>query len=134
MSMRQSPYEPRSIGAEDLMRLPAVVADGFENWTGSTHEPPPQRSSGCRSGFASEREYRFCKAVVSHPLRPSSAYPRLAGLSPKTAQPIRRRLVSLQFIREQPLDVGSRGRTALLLEPLAAGIAAVTGYEARSRS
>lgn len=134
MSMRQSPYEPRSIGGEDLMRLPAVVAEGFENWAVSTPEARPQRPTVCQSDFASEREYRFCKAVVSHPLRPSSAYPRLAGLSPKTAQPIRRRLVSLQFIRERPLDVGSRGRTALLLEPLPAGIAAVTGYEAHPRS
>ena len=78
--------------------------------------------------LADEREYRLCKAVVDHPLRPSSQYARLAGMGPKTAIKVRQALIAKGFIVERPLDSSGRGRTAILLEPTPAGTDAVAQY------
>ncbi len=79
--------------------------------------------------FADQREYRFCKAVMDHPLQPSSRYPKFAGVSSKTAVKIRRALVAKGFIREQTVDSGGRGRSTILLEPLEACRTALTEHE-----
>lgn len=116
-------------GLESLLALPTVVAEEFRNWGRDDLPGPPPVAH--KSPFASEREYRFCKAVVEHPLQASSQYAGLAGISPKNAQTIRVRLVSLTFIREQIVNPQRRGPNTLLLEPLAAGVNAVREYEAQ---
>lgn len=117
------------LGIEALLALPTLAAEEFAGWGvdhGQSEEPPERRHN---SPFDSQREYRFCKAVADHPLKPSSAYPKLAGMSSKTAQTVRRSLVGKGYIREHTLDTKGRGRSALVLEALAAGQAAVTQHE-----
>ena len=115
-------------GLEDLLALPVVAGDehaaaaeGHARSTARAHEPV----------LDSERTYRYCKAVLDHPLQPSSRYAALAGLSPKTVKPILQRLVNAGLIQEHRLDAQSRGRTAVLLEASPQAAAAVREYEAR---
>ena len=114
---------------ETDLGLPTVYASEFENWgyaaeihSSPTGEPKP-------SLFQSQQEYLFCKAVVDHPMQPSSSYPKLAGISSKSAKLIRETLLAKKFIRTHSLDTGGRGRSAILLEPLETGMAAVQQYQ-----
>lgn len=123
-----TPSSSDAPGLEDLLALPvvagdepAVAAEGHARSTARAHEPV----------LDSERTYRYCKAVLDHPLQPSSRYAALAGLSPKSVKPIRQRLVDAGLIQEHRLDAQARGRTAVLLEGRPQGAAAVRGYEAR---
>ncbi len=114
--------EPPDLG------LPTVRASQFDNWG---HVAEVDSSPACQvhdSLFASRQEYLFCKAVVDHLMKPSSSYPKLAGIGSKLAKPIRERLISRKFIRGHSLDTGRRGRSSILLEPLEAGAAAVRQY------
>lgn len=117
-------------GIGKLSWLPTIRATEFDRWScmGTTSDEHTAESSGA---FTSERDYRFCKIVVMHPLRRSSEYPRLAGVSTKTAIALRRVLVEKGLLRERLLEGGGRGRGSILLEPTAAGVAAVAEYESR---
>jgi hypothetical protein len=75
-----------------------------------------------RSDGLSVSELRLIKAVVKYPMRASSEYPKLAGISPNTLQKIRPGLIEKGLIREHKLESGTRGRSTILLEPLAAAI------------
>ena len=70
-------------------------------------------------------ELRLLKAVVENPLRPSSKYPKLAGISPNSFQKLRPILIEKGFIRQRKLDSSGRGRSTILLEPLELGKKAV---------
>ena len=121
------------MGIASLLALPTVPAEEFANWG---KDPLEAKRTPAESGlgpFESEREGRFCKAVVDHPLQPSSSYPKIAGISAKTAQPIRRRLVAAGYIREHTVDSGRRGRSTILLEAQQPGIEAVSQYQARAK-
>ena len=120
-------------GLGRLLDLPVIPA---------TSEPSRRRPEVCRqetvnegaaaaTPFASEREYRYCKAVIDQPGQPSSRYPKLAGISTATAQAIRRKLVAAGLIRQQTANANG-GRSPVLLEILPAGQAAVAAYESRS--
>lgn len=116
------------IGA--LASLRTVPAEEFKDW-GKT---APEISSASLTpkpagGFASEQEYRFCKAVADHPMQPSSGYAKLAGISSRAAVAIRRRLVAAGHIREHEVQTKARGRSSILLEVLPAGEAAVRAHE-----
>jgi hypothetical protein len=63
-------------------------------------------------------ELKLLRVVVDHPMRRSSEYPKLAGISPNTLLKIRPGLVERGFIRENKLETSNRGRAAVLLEPL----------------
>lgn len=116
----QSTEERQALGDMPLVR----AIEFFES-----SETDAAVASVASSLFADQREYRFCKAVVDHPLQPSSQYPKLTGVSSKTAVKLRRALVAKGFIREQIVDSGGRGRSTILLEPLEAGRAALAGHE-----
>ena len=118
------------LGIGRLLELRTEPAKGFERWG---FERPTERcpADEANGPFESEREYRFCKAIVDKPLLPSSRYPKLAGISSKTALRVRRRLVSAGFVRERIVDTARRGPRTLLMEPLPAGQAAVKEHEAR---
>lgn len=77
-----------------------------------------QTGSAINSTQVRPAELRFLRAVVDHPMRRSSEYSKLAGISPNTLQKIRPGLVERGFIRENKLETSSRGRAAVLLEPL----------------
>ncbi|MCH8851746.1 MAG: hypothetical protein IID41_03740 [Planctomycetes bacterium] len=116
----QSAKERQALG--DIPLVPAI--EFFES-----SETGAAVAQAASSLFADQREYRFCKAVMDHPLQPSSRYPKLVGVSSKTAVKMRRALVAKGFIREQIIDSGGRGRSTILLEPLGAGRAALTEHE-----
>ncbi len=115
-------------GKTDL-GLPTVRATEFDNWGAIPEIPSGTKPQTGDSLFENDQEYRFCKAVVEHPMQPSSAYTKLAGIAAKSAKRIREKLIAKQFIQEHSLDTGRRGRSSILLESLAAGKAAVREYE-----
>lgn len=115
----------RELGLQALTTLRTVPVES------PAAEPEPnadEHTTEAAGPFDSEREFRFCKAVVEEPMLPSSRYPGLAGMAPKTAQPIRESLVAKGYLREHKIETGRRGRSAICLEPLPAGIAAVAEY------
>jgi hypothetical protein len=125
------------LGLGRLSDLPSVPAEEFADWDrpeslgeSADAKAAPQRTS---LPFPCEQAYRFCKAVVDHPLRPSSEYAKRAGISSKTAVPIRRELVARKFIREHPIAKGGRNGTAICLETLPLGRQAVVEYESQER-
>jgi hypothetical protein len=113
----------------DLSSLPTVYASEYDNWGNPSILSLPEVSEPKEHLFESEQEYHFCKAVVNQPMQASSTYPKLAGISSKTAKKVRDQLVSRIYIREHTLDSGDRGRSSILLEPLPAGVEAVQKYE-----
>ena len=119
-----------TMGLEALLALPAVPAREFAGWGDASHlQPEEPGEPRPDSPFGSEREYRFCREVADHPFEPSSAYPKRAGMSAKTAQAVRQSLVEKGYIREHTLDTKGRGRSAIVLEALPAGKAAVVQHE-----
>lgn len=74
-------------------------------------------------------ELKLVRAVVKHPMRASSEYPKLARISPNTFQKTRPALISRSLIREHKLESGGRGRSTILLEPLPAAIELVLANE-----
>jgi len=115
-------------GLGPLAELPVVCAAEFDTWgTESKIELSGQAEPSTRL-FGHEREYRFCRAVVERPMQPSSAYPKLAGISSKYAKHVREQLIRMGYVREHRIDSGARGRSAILLEALPKGIEAVQAY------
>lgn len=99
------------------------------------HQPPSESGSQVTpsqpdSPLLNRREFLYCRAVVHNPFLPSSRYPKLAGISPKTAQPIRDRLIVCGLLRTHKQDTSGRGRSSLLIEPLPAALEAVRNWEA----
>ena len=113
-----------------LSDIPTVYAPEFDTWG---FIPEVSVSAMKPSMFSSEQEFLFCKAVANHSMQASSTYPKLAGISSKTAKNVRQKLVLRGFIKEHTLDTGGRGRSSILLEALAAGIEAVKKYEEESK-
>jgi len=130
-------------GLGEMDALPIVCADEFKHWgqpvgdidggSASSASPAPACMSASTSPppavFASEQEYRFCKAVAGGPMQPSSTYAKLAGIGSKTALSARRRLVAAGYIAEHKVQKSSRGRASILLEVLPAGEAAIASHE-----
>ena len=127
--MKHSDVYGTGLGLESLRALPVVPAGEFADWDKEETKTPPHTSQEKPSSFSSDREYRFCRAVVSNPMQSSSTYPKLAGISPKSARAIRQQLVTKGLIREHRLDPGRRGRSTILLEPLPAGQEAVNQHK-----
>lgn len=116
-------------GLRRLQALPVIPAAEFFTArspacpsTASAVQPPDQRLT--------ERQRRFCKALIDHPLLPSSQYPRLLGVSSKTAVQLRRDLVERGMIHERRIDGAGRGRSTILLEISRRGREAVAACEA----
>ena len=114
------------------LSIPTVYASEFHNWgqVPEVNSPSaPATAPKDESPFDSQQEYSFCKAVVDHPMQPSSKYPKLAGISPRFGKSARTRLVANGFIREHAVDSGGKGRSLILLEALPDGVKAVQEYE-----
>lgn len=103
----------------ELLDLPTVVADGLVN-----EYPGPLLSvhSSAPVTCPSDAELCYLRAVADHPGQPSTTYPRLAGIGPRRAQFARARLLQLGYLREHLVQTSSRGRPAIILEPLEAGL------------
>lgn len=63
-------------------------------------------------------EMRLLQAIITHPMRPSTEYAKLAGMSPNTLRKARIALVDRGLIGESKLETAGRGRAAIVLEPL----------------
>ena len=120
--------EQHLIDIGSLSSLPTTYASEFDNWGNPCILNLLQLDPKKRL-FDSEQEYNFCKAVVNQPMQASSTYPKLAGISSKTAKKVRDQLVERAYIRQHTFDSGDRGRSSILLEALPAGIQAVQKYE-----
>jgi len=112
-----------------LLDLPVVAASQFRHWASGEDSTPSSAGP-----FAEERDYRFCRVIAQNPLQPSSAYPSLAGVSPKDAAGIRNRLLERGFIRVRRQDTGRRGRTSLLLEMTPAGHNVLKEFESQEKA
>jgi hypothetical protein len=98
----------------------------------TSHRHTAAAPSPCTdTAFPDEREYRFCKAVFEHPLRPSSSYAELAGMSSKTAVAVRKELIARGLLRERRVDPAGRGRATILLEITDEGLIVIARYEAK---
>ena len=109
-----------------LSNIPTVPATEFATWG---FVPEVSTVAMKSSIFDSDQEFSFCKAVTDNPMQPSSTYPKLAGISSKTAKKVRQQLISKGLIKEHTLDTGGRGRSSILLEALPAGIEAIKEYQ-----
>ncbi len=125
------PSQSGSQHAESDLGLPVVRAPEFDSWGHPAElrsSPTNQAAQTVQALFASQQEYLFCKAVVEHPMQPSSRYPKLAGISTKPAKLIREALIIRKLIRKHSLETGGHGRSSIMLEPLEAGRTAVRQY------
>ncbi len=109
-----------------LSNIPTIYAPEFDTW-GFASEV--STATAKPSMFDSEQEFSFCKAIADHPMKASSTYHKLAGISSKTATKVRLQLVAKGFIREHTLDSGGRGRRSILLEVLPEGTKALTEHQ-----
>ena len=109
--------------------LKTVYASEFDTWGQIPQINLPVENKI----FDSEQELEFCKAVANNPMQPSSAYPKIAGISSKNAKKIREQLITKGFITEHKLDSTSRGRSTILLEILPAGFTAIQKYQEQMR-
>ena len=75
-------------------------------------------ASGRNPDQLSSAELKLLRAIIDEPMLRSSEYAKLAGISPNTLLKIRPGLVDRGFIRENKQETHSRGRAAILLEPL----------------
>lgn len=117
-----------SLKSLDCLKVEPVE---FSNW--SAVENITIKDEGTYSKENSHQltdsEFRYLKAIVDKPMQASSTYPKLAGVSSKTAGKFRKTFVSKGFIKEHKLETGGRGRNTILLEVLTAGIKAVNAYK-----
>jgi hypothetical protein len=102
-----------------LRQLPTEFADEFATWTPQlvVEVTPP---AGETSPVLNESELRVLRAVVANPGRSISFYCGQTRMSGKRLAEIRKHLVELNFLREHSVALRSRGRAAIVLEPLAA--------------
>lgn len=98
-----------------LDQLPVKPADEFLHW-----QPVPviNISSQELGDAITKEERRFLQAVIQQPGVASSEYATIVGMSGKTAVRIRRQLVQRGYLREYSVAIQTRGRAAILLEPL----------------
>ena len=105
-------------GLEPLSSLRTVDAPEFANWQPDWVKEEPAAAVG-DSEETNPRfgpsELRYLQAVVDNPGKPSSHYPKLAGLSPRKALEIRKRLVEQKYLREEQVNISSRGRASIIL-------------------
>ncbi|MBK8270290.1 MAG: ATP-binding protein [Planctomycetes bacterium] len=113
------PINIDSGGIDELMALPIVlVGESVDPQSPPDSIDHPLKETSIGGSHLSDAEIRYLKAVVDHPGQPSNAYTRLAGVGAQRAQTIRKHLVSAGFIREHAVQTRSRGRAAIVLEPL----------------
>jgi len=113
-------FPATAIHLGDLEHLPVVrAAIPQTSVFGNSSLPIASPPSASANSTLSAMELRYLEAVVRHPGKPSSAYTHLAGIGAKQAQQIRKHLVAESYLREHCINMGSRGRASIVLEPLA---------------
>jgi len=107
-----------------LRELPTEFADEFARWSPQMSVEIPTADLKPATTL-SEIELRLLRAIVATPGKTISFYCRIARLNGKRLAEIRERLVSQGYLREHRLATKTRGRTAIVIEPLALAITAV---------
>jgi hypothetical protein len=110
-----------------LSMVPLVPADEFKDW-----DPYPVAAvagTAPSSPNLSETELRYIKAVLGDPGKPCSYYAKAARMGAKQAVAVRKRLVQAGYLREHQVSTGSRGRNAILLEPLEPALHACEAFK-----
>ena len=74
-------------------------------------------------------EIKLLRVIVENPMRPSSQYPKLAGISPNTFKKVRPTLKDKGFISEHKLQANTRGRSTILLGPTEQGTKYLSDYD-----
>ncbi|AQQ70920.1 hypothetical protein SMSP2_01283 [Limihaloglobus sulfuriphilus] len=118
--------------ANPFPELKVIPAKEFADWPSSPKIALTSRRVTIPRVFESKQEYLFCKAVVDTPMKPSSEYPKIAGISPNKARDVRKKLIDMKYIKENVLETGGRGRSTILLEALPEGIQAIEKYGEQS--
>lgn len=128
-----------------LERLPTEAAAEFRDWhfdparravttlqtARSDMTTDRNRANGERGGTVdvaeplSEPELRMLRVVIDHPGTPSGSLSKLAGIGTHQAIALRKSLVDRGFLKEHRLNRSSRGRGAIVLEPLPSAMDAV---------
>jgi hypothetical protein len=100
-----------------LRELPTEFADEFAKWTPQlvVEVSPPATE---KAPVLSEADFRLLRAVVEHPGQSITFYCRQTRLSGKRLAEARKHLVDRGFVREHPVALRARGRTAIVIEPL----------------
>jgi len=111
-------------GLGELARLPTHVAHEFVDWRpGRCNEKSPiTQEREPSSTELSEGEMRYLRVIVNKPGEMSSAYAKMARVSARKAQEMRKRLVGLGYMREHEVNTAGSGRPSIILEPTALGI------------
>ena len=99
----------------------AVEPVEFSTWSPvpSVTVPHDMENKPSDPEILSPSELGLLQAIVSHPMRPSSDYVKLARISPNTLRKLRPIFIQRGFIKEHLLDKSGRGRSARIWEPLA---------------
>ncbi len=104
--------------SRDLFDLPVVRGRKYGH--GQATRVSPNKDTGQdpppATNELSDEERRFLKSVFEQPARPSSTYPKLAGISSRKAIRLRKQLVALGLLRETKVNTKPRGRPSILLE------------------
>lgn len=74
-------------------------------------------------------EIKLLRAIIEHPMQPSSDYSKLAGISPNTFKKIRPILKDKELISENKLQANTRGRSTILLGPTELGKKILSDYD-----
>ncbi|MCC6228403.1 MAG: hypothetical protein IT432_04165 [Phycisphaerales bacterium] len=124
-------------GHAALARFPIEEAAEYKAWSPVPHlalDAAIQATDAAEAPKAAahagldEAALRFLAVVHDHPAQPSSAYPALAGLSPKRARPIRDRLIEEGYLRSAEVQTTTRGRPSVLLELSVLGLDALRAW------
>lgn len=102
-----------------LRALSTEFADEFAKWTPQlvAEVSPPANT---KAPALNEADLRLLRAIVDHPGQSISFYCRHTRSSGRRLAEIRKHLLDLGLIREHPVALRARGRTAIVLEPLEA--------------
>lgn len=94
------------------------------------------KTTSCDSSFqaADAAEIKVLRIIVEHPMKPSSDYPNLVGVSPNKLKKIRSILKSKELISEHKLQANTRGRSTILLGPTEQGKKYLSDYENNLRN
>ena len=106
-----------------LAALPVIPDDEFQKWE---RHPVVELQPDAALPSLSSSETRLRNFVVAEPGKPAGHYTRKLGMNGKAARAARERLVQLGLIREHKVQLNSRGKPSIVLEPLPAARAFTT--------
>ena len=115
---------------DSLLAIPVVPADEYAAWQPGASWGAARTRDGVSTSQPAplpEAERRLLTAVVENPGRPTTAYAKLARMSPSRAAAIRGLLVQKGYVREHRVATSKRGRCAIILEPLDAARSLIQG-------